>query len=178
MSVLIESSPLVFGAVLALAAINIYGIGLILSTVLGWNFAASVVLGAAIVVAYTLLGGFLAVVCGIGLSWLFPFFSEVYMYRLMQALFVNVIIGGIIAAVVLYFALKMVSHNIFNIPGIDSAIKRLQERKKKALEVERKESLHKKQGIRPCFLPLSFSPFPMFAGLGTPRYPIRSGTDF
>lgn len=92
--------------------------------------------------------GFLAVVCGIGLSWLFPYFSEVYMYKLMQALFLNVVIGGIIAAVVLFFALKMVSHNIFNIPGMDSAIKSLQERKKKALDVEKKEKLHKKQGIR------------------------------
>lgn len=47
---------------LALAAINVYGIGLILSTLLGWSFQLSVLFGAGIVVTYVILGGFWAVV--------------------------------------------------------------------------------------------------------------------
>lgn len=47
---------------LALAAINVYGIGLIISTLFGWPFQVSVLFGAGVVVLYTLLGGFLAVV--------------------------------------------------------------------------------------------------------------------
>jgi hypothetical protein len=95
-----------------------------------------------------LVFGFLAVVGGLGISWLLPYFSDVMIYRVMQALFLNVIIGGIISTIVLFAALRMVSHNIFNIPGIEHAIKRLEDLRKKALEVERKERTSKRQGIR------------------------------
>ena len=47
---------------LALTAINIYGIGLILSIILGWPFEIAILFGAGAVILYTLLGGFLAVV--------------------------------------------------------------------------------------------------------------------
>lgn len=47
---------------LALAAINVYGIGLLLSILFNMSFQLSVLLGAGIVVTYVLLGGFLAVV--------------------------------------------------------------------------------------------------------------------
>lgn len=67
---------------LALIAIEVFGIGLILSASIGWSFTFSVIFGAGIVVLYTLLGGFMAVVwtdllqmfaTGIGLLVLLPF---------------------------------------------------------------------------------------------------------
>ena len=89
--------------------------------------------------------GFLSLICGLGISSFIPSFTNDFFLGLLQRLFINAIIGVVISTVVLYFALKMVAHNVFNIPGIDRAIKRLQDRKKKALDVESKESLHKKQ---------------------------------
>ncbi|MCK4714151.1 MAG: hypothetical protein KAT35_01130, partial [Candidatus Aenigmarchaeota archaeon] len=92
--------------------------------------------------------GFLAVVGGVGISWMIPVFSEFYIYKVLQSLFINVIIGGIIATSVFFLALKLISYNIFNIPGIESEIDRLHRLKNKALDIERKERSGKRQGIR------------------------------
>ncbi len=92
--------------------------------------------------------GTLAVMCGIGISWAFPFFSEAYIYQIMQTLFINVIIGGILATAVLFTAVRLASHNIFNVPGIDRAIENLKKLKKNAKEVEKSDMGKKRQGIR------------------------------
>lgn len=78
----IIGSLLTLANFLSLTAINIFGIGLILSSLLGWTFAMAVVFAAGIVIIYTLLGGFRAVVwtdalqlfvTAIGLAILLPF---------------------------------------------------------------------------------------------------------
>jgi hypothetical protein len=95
-----------------------------------------------------LVFGFLAVVSGLGLSWIIPNFSDIYIYKVMQSLFLNVIPGTIVATVVLFFSLKMISYNIFNIRGIEKAIEKLEKERVQARKVESEERREHKQGIR------------------------------
>ena len=92
--------------------------------------------------------GLLALVCGIGISSIIPPLSSDFFIGIIQDIFIDPIIGIVISTVILYVSLKMVSHDIYNIPGIERAIKRLESLKKKAADVEKKEKLHKKEGIR------------------------------
>jgi hypothetical protein len=92
--------------------------------------------------------GFLALVCGIGISWAIPPLSSVPIYAIMQAVFLNIIIGGVIATVVLYAVLRMISYNVFNLPGIDREIKHLEGMRKRAGEVEKEEKARNRRGIR------------------------------
>jgi hypothetical protein len=94
-----------------------------------------------------LVFGFLAVITGIGISWVIPYFSSVPIYMAVQSL-LNVIPGGMIATAALYLALKMISYNIFNIPGTEKEIRKLEELKEKARKVERSERGKGRHGIR------------------------------
>lgn len=95
-----------------------------------------------------LVFGFLTVITGIGISWLIPNFVNIKIYEIFQTVFLNIILGGAIATVVMYISLKMISHNIFNVRGIERTIKRLQNLHKKAKEVEKKEKQSHRHGIR------------------------------
>jgi hypothetical protein len=95
-----------------------------------------------------LVFGFLAVVSGVGISWMIPVFSEFYIYSVLQSLFINVMIGGIIATAMFFLALKLISYHVFNIQGIESEIDRLHRLKNKELEIERKERSGKRHSIR------------------------------
>jgi len=94
-----------------------------------------------------LVFGFLAVLTGMGISWVIPYFSNISIYVIIQN-FLNVIPGGLIATIVLYATLKMVSYNIFNVPGIEKNIRHLEEMKKKAKGVESEEKARNRHGIR------------------------------
>jgi hypothetical protein len=91
--------------------------------------------------------GFLALVTGLGITWLIPDFSDVMVYNVIQALFLNVIIGGAVATVVLFLALRMVSYHIYNIKGLEKEIDELEKLEEKARNVERKEKQKRWEGI-------------------------------
>ena len=95
-----------------------------------------------------LVFGFLALVCGMGISWVIPSLSQVPIYAVVQAVFLNVILGGVIASLAIYATLRMISYNVFNLPGIEKAIHKLAEMKDKARKVERKEKAKHRHGIR------------------------------
>ena len=95
-----------------------------------------------------LVFGFLALVCGMGISWVIPSLSQVPIYAVVQAVFLNVILGGVIASLAIYATLRMISYNVFNLPGIEKAIHNLAEMKDKARKVEKKEKAKHRHGIR------------------------------
>ena len=82
--------------------------------------------------------GFIALVCGLGLSTLIPPFSNDAFYSLIQSVLINPFIGMIISTAVLTISLYLISHNMFNISGIRKQIDRLQERLKKAEDTSAK----------------------------------------
>jgi hypothetical protein len=95
-----------------------------------------------------LIFGFLALICGMGISWMIPLLSNQFIYNIVQTLFLNIILGGIIATIAIFVTLRMISYHIFNIPGIEKSIKYLQEMKVKAGEVEKEEKAKNRTGIR------------------------------
>jgi hypothetical protein len=95
-----------------------------------------------------LIFGVLALICGIGISWVIPPFSNQFIYNIVQTLFINIILGAAIASLVIFVNLRMISYHIFNLPGIEKSIKHLQEMKVKAGEVEKEEQAKNRIGIR------------------------------
>lgn len=95
-----------------------------------------------------LIFGFLALISGIGISWIIPPFSNMFIYNIVQTLFINIILGAAIASLIIFVTLRMISFHIFNIPGIEQGIKHLGEMKVKAGEAERDEQAKNRTGIR------------------------------
>jgi hypothetical protein len=95
-----------------------------------------------------LVFGFLALLCGMGISWIIPPFSQIPLYAAVQVVFIDIILGGAIATVVLYAALGMISYNIFNLPGIEKAIQKLEGMKDRARKAEKEERASHRHGIR------------------------------
>jgi SSS family solute:Na+ symporter len=58
----IAGSLITIANFLALIALNIYGLGVILSSIVGLSFTASAILGMGVVILYTILGGFRGIV--------------------------------------------------------------------------------------------------------------------
>ncbi len=79
--------------------------------------------------------GFVALVCGIGISGIIPAFSDNTFYMMIQSMIINPSLGIIISTIVLTISLYMISHNIFNVPGIRKQIEKLQNKLKKAEEI-------------------------------------------
>lgn len=92
--------------------------------------------------------GFVALVCGLGLSGIIPMFSADAFYTMIQSIIINPFIGIVISTAVLMVSLYLISHNIFNIPGIKKHIAKLQEKLKKAEEVTSKTVKRKLEPIR------------------------------
>ena len=82
--------------------------------------------------------GFVALVCGIGISGIIPAFSNNTFYTIIQSMIINPFLGIIISTIVLTVSLYMISHNIFNVPGIKKQIEKLQNKLKKAEEIASK----------------------------------------
>jgi len=78
--------------------------------------------------------GFVALLSGIGISEILPFFNT-GIYKLFQ---VDVFVGGIIATAVLTLVVYMISHNVFNVEGIKKQIEKLQNKIKKSEELKGK----------------------------------------
>lgn len=76
--------------------------------------------------------GFVALVCGTAISGIIPMFSNESMYNLIQVMVVNPFLGMVISAAVLTISVYLISHNIFNVPGIKKQIEKLQNKLKKA----------------------------------------------
>lgn len=109
--------------------------------------------------------GFLAVITGIGISWVIPYLSGVPLYMALQA-FLNVIPGGIMATVVLYLALRMASYNIFNIPGMEKEMHRLEGLRDRARKVGKGEKASNKHGIRHPVRLAGLALFAVFLAIG------------
>ncbi len=117
--------------------------------------------------------GFIALVCGLGLSGLIPMFSDDVFYTLIQSILINPFIGIVISTAVLTISLYLISHNIFNIPGMKKQIAKLQEKLKKAEEVTSKAVKKRLEPIRivgivilVVFLGFSLINFQGFPSLG------------
>lgn len=117
--------------------------------------------------------GFIALVCGLGISGLIPMFSGDAFYTLIQSLLINPFIGIVISTAVLTISLCLISHNIFNIPGMKKQISKLQEKLKKAEEVTSKVVKKRLEPIRivgivvlVVFLVFSLINFQGFPSLG------------
>jgi len=79
--------------------------------------------------------GLLALITGYALSNVLPIFQEGF-FSMLQA---DVFIFGLISAIILYFAVFMITFNIMNAEGIAVQIKKLQEKLKKAAEIKGKK---------------------------------------
>jgi hypothetical protein len=79
--------------------------------------------------------GFVALVCGIAISGIIPMFSNESMYNLIQVMIINPFLGMVVSAFVLTVSIYLISHNIFNVPGIKKQIEKLQNKLKKAEEI-------------------------------------------
>jgi hypothetical protein len=95
-----------------------------------------------------LIFGFLALVTGLGISWLFPRFSTASVFLILQGLFLDILIGGAVASVILYLALRLVSYHLYNIKQIEERIDELEELEEKARKIEKQEHEQHKEGIR------------------------------
>jgi hypothetical protein len=84
--------------------------------------------------------GFVALVAAIGISNSIPLFIDSGFFIMIQKLLLNPIIGIIISTPVLTICMYLISHNIFNIPGIKKQIEKLQSMLKHAEEVTIKEA--------------------------------------
>lgn len=82
--------------------------------------------------------GFVALVTGIGISNLIPMFTNDMFYTFLQTMLINPVLGIIVSTAVITVSLFMISHNVFNIPGIHKQIKKLEEKLKKAEDIAEK----------------------------------------
>jgi len=117
--------------------------------------------------------GFIALICGLALSGLIPMFIEDAFYTMIQSILINPILGIIASSVILTVSLYLISHNIFNMPGIKKRIEKLQEKLKRAEEVTAKVGKKKLEPIRivgivilVVFLGFSLLNFQGFPSLG------------
>jgi hypothetical protein len=117
--------------------------------------------------------GFVALVCGLALSGLIPMFTNDIFYSMVQSMFVNPTLGIIISTAVLTVSLYLMSHNIFNVPGMKKQIDKLQEKLKRAEEVAAKSGKKMLEPVRiagivilAVFLVFSFLNFQGFPSLG------------
>lgn len=92
--------------------------------------------------------GILALVTGLGISWVIPVFSDVPMYAILQTAFINVVLGGLMATAVLYLSITLISYHVYNIDRMKHNIKRIRERLKKARKVESDEKKHGRRGLK------------------------------
>ncbi len=96
--------------------------------------------------------GFVALVCGFGISPYIPYLSSDVLVTVLQDTFINVIIGGLVSAVVLFLGVALMTHNIFNVNYMKKQIEKLQNLVKKAEEIKRKEK--DKSRIAKIFTPI------------------------
>lgn len=82
--------------------------------------------------------GFVALITSLGISNLMPVFIENGFYILVQRLVINPIIGIVVSTIVLTMSLYLISHNVFNIPGIKKQIEKMQSMLKRAEELTAK----------------------------------------
>jgi hypothetical protein len=92
--------------------------------------------------------GFVALVCGLAMSEIIPAFSDNPFYSMVQLILINPILGLVISSVVLAFSVYLISHNIFNIPGMKGQIEKLQKKLKRAEETTSKTGGKKLDPVR------------------------------
>lgn len=95
--------------------------------------------------------GFIALVTGIAISGFIPMLTTDSFYVFIQRIMINPLIGIIISTTVLTLSLFMISHNLFNIPGLKKRIQKLGEKLKRAEEATAKagsEGIRKLEPVR------------------------------
>jgi len=112
--------------------------------------------------------GFLALVCGIGISGFFTWFRDVNVFLELSQM--DVFISGILASLILGICVFLITRNIFNISGIKKAIERLEKRLERAEKTKRKDILRNPGflvgiSILIAFLGFSLSHFQGFPSL-------------
>jgi hypothetical protein len=95
-----------------------------------------------------LVFGFLALVTGLGIAWIIPSLSEIYIFQVMQELFLDVAIGAAISACILFVTLKMASYHLYNVAFIRRRIEDLRNLEEKALKIQQTERAKRKTGLR------------------------------
>ncbi len=84
--------------------------------------------------------GFVALICGIGLSGFVSGFFTGPLAEILSIIQLDIMIGGLVSAFILMVSIYLISTNIYNVGGLNKEIERLQERLKVA------EGLLKKTG--------------------------------